>query len=610
MVAVVMLTVLSAHVGGVGGGANFGGMLATLSAFVTLLIGVGLLLVPRMLRRLEARADAELQTIIVAGVLFLLAIGAAKAGYSLALGAFLLGALVAEMPQRSGVEKSFAGMRDLFSSVFFVSIGMMIDLRLLRDVWPLALGLTAFVMIARPLATGFALILTGTQPRQARRAGLLLAPLGEFSFIIAQMGVGAAILPPSHYPLVVGVAIFTLLLTPLANRHAPRLLDWIGRSEPRWFQRALDTYHGWFRQAQTRRAGALAWNLIRSRLVQMAVELLFIAGVLIFSPLLFRLLHSFAIEHHWNHALHGYLFWGAVVLLVLIPLVAIWRNLSAVAMIAAETLESDKRLRTPLVNHTIKAAGALVLGVWLFAFLPRDALPFWGWVVLALLSAMVIAVFSRRLIYLHSSLQSSMSEVLATGGKPSEVTRERARADMGAGLEAWDLILDEYLVPDGATCAGQPLSQLAIPTRCGCSLMELERNGHVITTIRPDLRLYPGDKLLLLGRPGEIASARDFLGARHPEIPASDDFSGSVLETFAVPAHLTGGLSLAQLPIARQTGVRVAAIKRAGQQMLNPNGADQIFPGDELLVIGSLVELRAFRRWLRDSTKPPVPPQA
>ncbi len=611
MVAVVMLTVLSTQVTGTAGASGVGGLLATMVLFVILLVGVGLLFVPRLLRRLEARADPELQTIIVAGLLFLLAITAARAGYSLALGAFLLGAIVAEMPQRLAVEKSFGGMRDLFSSVFFVSIGMMIDVRLLWEVWPLAVGLTVFVMIARPLATGFALLLTGAHPRQALRAGLLLSPLGEFSFIIAQMGVGAAILPPSYYPLIVGVSILTLLLAPIVNRHAPAILDRVEKLQPRWLQRTLDYYHGWFRQAQTRGTGAKAWQLIRGRLFQIGIEIVFITGVLVYSPWLLRLVREHAPIDYLTHAWSAPVFWCVVAPIVLLPLVAIWRNLSAVAMIAAESLESEKRLRGPVVNHTIKTAGALVLGLWLLAVLPLDALPWWGWALVLATAATTIAVFSRRLIFLHSTVHSSMREVLTESGSTPEAARDRLRSTMEASLESWELQLDECLIPHSARCGGQSLAQLAIPAQFGCAVIEIERNGYVITTIRPDLRLYPGDKLLLLGLRSQIEQATEFLGARVLAERASDDFSGSVLETFTVPAALAGGRELVDLPIARQTGVRVAAIQRNGQQILNPTGTDKIFPGDHLLVVGSLVELRALRSWLRSVT-PPLhsPPQA
>ncbi|MBI4626072.1 MAG: cation:proton antiporter [Verrucomicrobia bacterium] len=245
VVAVAMLTILGSQAQAGAAGASVGRLLGGLSAFVVLLVGTGLLLVPRLLRRLEARADPEMQTVIVAGVLFLLALTAAKAGYSIALGAFLFGAVVAEIPQRLGIEKTFAGLRDLFSSVFFVAIGMMIDLQLLADVWPTILGLTALALVGRPIACSAALILVGTGPREARRASLLLTPLGEFSFIIAQLGISTAILPPSFYPIAVGASILTVLATPLMNRHRDAILRAADRLEPRWLRQTLEAYHGW-----------------------------------------------------------------------------------------------------------------------------------------------------------------------------------------------------------------------------------------------------------------------------------------------------------------------------------------------------------------------------
>src|SRR5690606_24565435 len=104
IVAVIMLTVLATQ--GVQKSAGFGQVLTGLTAFVVLFVCLGLLLLPRLLRWLEARADAELQTLVVSGILFLLALAAIKAGYSIALGAFLFGALIAEMPQKAAIEES------------------------------------------------------------------------------------------------------------------------------------------------------------------------------------------------------------------------------------------------------------------------------------------------------------------------------------------------------------------------------------------------------------------------------------------------------------------------------------------------------------------------
>ena len=130
VVAVLMITALGAQTHASSGN-GLGVVLAMLGAFVALLLVAGLLLMPRLLRRLEARGDPELQTIMVTGLLLVLAFFTVKAGYSLTLGAFLFGAVVAEIKQKIAVEKNFAGIRHMFSSVFFVSIGMIIDMKML-----------------------------------------------------------------------------------------------------------------------------------------------------------------------------------------------------------------------------------------------------------------------------------------------------------------------------------------------------------------------------------------------------------------------------------------------------------------------------------------------
>ncbi len=595
VVAVVMLTILSSR--SLGAEANVGSMLATMSAFVVLLVGAGLLLVPRLFRRLETKADPELRTIIIAGLLFLLAISAAKAGYSMALGAFLLGAIVAEMPQKVRVEKAFAGMRDVFSSVFFVSIGMMIDVKLLLHVWPWIIGLFVFVMVARPLAMSAAMILCGTPPREARQASLLLTPLGEFSFIIAQLGVSTGVLEAKFYPLAVGVSILTVLVAPLVNRNAAAISNVIERIEPRWMGRALEAYGEWLRVIQARQSAPRIWRFIKGRVFQIAVEMLVITGLMLFSPQLLLAIQN-VVDPLWvEGVMLGYLFWGGIGLVVLILLLAIWRNITTIGMIVSEHLGTMGRYSIGMGG---RAMAAVVLGYWLYLILPVHSLPVWGWGVIASAALMVVAFSSKRLIYWHSSWQSSVQDVFTTGEASVSEVRDSARAAIGQGLESWGLRLEDYIVPDDAAYAGHNLEQLAIPTYFGCSVIEVERNGHVITSTGPDLRIYPGDKLMLLGAEEALMAARAFLkktkGKRAEE---PDAFDGSILETLAVHDGPRMGKTLASLLIARETGTRIVGIQRGSERIINPDGNETLEVGDSLLVVGTLSELRTFRRWLK-----------
>lgn len=600
IVAVVMLTILGSQTRG-GEGEAVSTVLATMSAFVVLLAAAGLLMVPRLMRRLEARADPELQTIVVGGLLFLLALTAVKAGYSLALGAFLLGAIVAELPQKTSVERSFSGMRDVFSSVFFVSIGMMIDFRLILPAWPLVLGLVAFVIVGRPLATGLALTLVGSPPREARRAGLLLTPMGEFTYIIAQLGVATAVLPPSYYPVAVGVSILTVLLVPTINRHADTILEVIERLEPRWVMRAFEAYHGWIEHVRMQPTRSIAWKLTKGRLLQSGVEALLVTGVMLFAPALLELLKENVSAAGLEVDTLRWVFWGAVAAVVLILLVAIWRNLAAISMIVAESV-SGARLPAAVVRSTLQGLWAILIGIWLYALVPFDQLGGWGWAIVGVAAAIVVGVFSHKLVYWHSQWQSSVRDVLAEDAAAVAANRaETARGKRAQDLEQWELRLRDVVVPDAAEYGGQTLAQLAIPARYGCAILEFERNGHVITAIRPDLRVYPGDKILLLGGDGQLAAAAEFFSRGIARKNETDEFQGSVLETASIPERVWNGRTLADLQLSKLTGVRVVGIERHGRKLIAPGGEERLEAGDNVLVAGTLAEINQFRRWLKTS---------
>jgi len=603
VVAVTMLTILASQTSGQG--ADVGSLLAGLTTFVVLLVGVGLLMVPRLMKRLETRADPELQTIFVAGLLFLLALAAVKAGYSLALGAFLLGAIVAGIPQKPAVEKAFVGLRDLFSSVFFVAIGMLIEVRLMLDVWLWILGLGVFVLVARAVAVSVALVACGTPTREAWRAGLLLGPLGEFSFIIAQLGVGAAILPPAYYPLSVGVSIFTVLVVPLINRHADPLLAVAGRLEPAWMQRAVAAYHTWLGQLQNAPVASVAWRLIRARLWQLALEILFVTGVMIFSEQLLERVLPHARSFGLSPDTLGYVFWGAMTVVVLIPLVAVWRNVAAMNMIYAESV-TNSRLPFALVHNILRAVAAIAMAFWLYAIIPLSQLGGWGWLVIGLFAVLVITFYSRKLIFWYSewdiTVRSALTENPAI--RPDLGPDQRGPGLRQQGLQDWKVRLGECVVPDAAAYAGQSLGELAIPQRHGCAVLEIERNGIVITAVRPDLRVYPGDKLLLLGEEGQIRAATDALAKERPSPDDAADFRGSVLETLTIPETAWSGRPLAEWNIGQLTGTRIVGISGGGRRIIAPSGQSVMHTGDSVLVAGTLAEIAAFRRWLKSPPKP------
>ncbi|MFT3831188.1 MAG: cation:proton antiporter [Opitutaceae bacterium] len=597
VVAVVMLALLTSYVKlGGAGEVRIGAALGGMGAFVALLGVGGMLLMPWLLRRIDHSGNDELRTLVVAGLLCLLAFGAQSAGYSLALGAFLLGVVLADVPQRGALERAFSGMRDVFSAVFFVAIGMMIDVHGLADIWWQVLAVAAFALVARPIACSLALLVTGQPARVALEGGLSLAPLGEFGFIAAQLGVVTGVLPPEYQPLSVGVALITALVAPVLTARAEPLAGAILRWQPASLGRLLDEYRNWLERVQLRGAGNVLWRLSRKRVLQIGVGVAFGSGLLLFAPPLERAVREFAGLDAVLPRFSQLVFWSALGLVVLAVSVAIWRNLAVLAMMLAETTTRElpnAAILRPVVENGLKIAGGAALFFWLAAVSPAH--PRRGWVLLAVVAAaaVVLAVLWRKLVYWHSHMEVQLQASLAPSGGTGG-----AAALLAQTPQDWALRIEEIVLPENTTAAGRSLRDLDLRRCHGCAVVGVDRHGVGLLNPGGDTVLYPLDRLLLLGLDTQLASARAELEKADTAANGAA-MSDLVIHRVRVPENSPrSGRTLATLDPRQESGVQIVGIQHGDERRLNPTGSDRLESGDLLLVLGTPTQVREFRRWL------------
>lgn len=605
VVAVAMLTLLSSMV-------QFGGeksapllpTVGALGAFVVLLAMVSLLLAPKLLSWVSQQAEPEVRTLVVVGLLLSSAWLAAKAGYSVALGAFVFGAILGSTRYRREVERTFAGIQQMFGAVFFVAIGMLVDFRLLVAAWPLVLGVTALALFLRPLACSIGLVLVGNKTPEAVQAGLALTPMGEFSFVIAQLGVAAGAVPAEFNAVAVGASLLTSLAAPVLTRRGERLSQRISDVEPRWARHWVAFYHNWLMRLRTRQAGSLLWRLARTRLLQATVQILFISALVLFVNPAYEKARELLAPEWLDPGPLLFVFWTGFGLLLLAPLIALWRSLSAVAMMVAESatagLPRGESLRA-LFETALRTVGSVVIAVWLLALLPSGGslIGVAGGVLVLL--AVVAAVFWPRLVRFHSRLEIEIREQLR-------------QATQGAGSSAWSGVLvrqpgdwrldiDEVTLPGDSAHAGSSLGELGIRHRYGCSVVGIDRQGFGIANPGADAVLYPHDRLLLLGAAEDLARAAASLGAANTDEERSSDFAELTMEAVVVPEGTPlAGQPLAELDLIRRVGVQIGGIRRGSHRRLNPGGRDRLEPGDELLVLGTQTQIQAFTRLLASPT--------
>lgn len=601
VVAITMLTILTSLVA-------FGGeqppalapTLGKLGAFIVFVALMSLLVMPKLLTRLSTGASSETRTLIVGGLLLALAVLAVKVGYSLALGAFIFGAIIGSTRYKDDIERVFSGLDQIFGAVFFVAVGMLVDFRVLVESWPLVLGVTALALLARPVACALGFIAVGNNSRESIQAGLSLTPLGEFSFIIAQLGVESGVLPASAYPVAVGASLLTSLAAPVLTRRAERISHCIVGLTPSVVDRWIGFYHDWLARLRNRQTASVFWRLTGKRFVQVGVHLLFVSALLLFAtPAFLKIREVVGYDFLFPRGL-PFVFWTCFGLVLLGPIIAIWRNISALAMIASEAAtagaQRQARLR-PLLETALRAVALVLLGAWLGALLPS------GWsllgvagVVLLLLVAVGI-FFRRRLVRLHSRLEIEMMEQL----KRASHSASQSAWSHALPLQTadWQLDIDEVTLPVDSTHAGRTLGQIALRKNFGCSVVGIDRQGYGIANPSADTMLYPQDKLLLLGSAEQLALAARELGSTTSG-ESHTDFDELTMESVVVPADCPlAGKPLVELDLIRKTGVQIGGIRRGKERKLSPSGRDSFQPGDALLVLGTHEQIREFAAQLQ-----------
>ncbi len=246
LIAILLIAILTAF--GEGEGLTTREIVATtlrLALFLAGLVGVGLLFVPRLIRAAVRSERAETILVSSVGICFAASLLALSLGYSVALGAFIAGALVAESGQEKTVEPLVAPVRDLLVAVFFVAVGMQLDPSVIVDYWWMIIALVVIVIGGKVLAVSSGVFLTGEGLRPAVQAGMSLAQIGEFSFIIASIGLATGSMREFLYPVAVAVSAVTTLTTPVLISSARRVAATVDASLPGPLQTFVALYGSW-----------------------------------------------------------------------------------------------------------------------------------------------------------------------------------------------------------------------------------------------------------------------------------------------------------------------------------------------------------------------------
>lgn len=389
-----------------------------LSLFMIVALVIGILLVPRLLAYVAKFESNEMLLITVLGLCFGFCLLVVKLEYSMVLGAFLIGAIMAESRQLIKIEGLIEPVRDMFSAIFFVAIGLMIDPQiLLQYAWPIAV-ITVAVVLGKMLSCGLGAFIAGNDGRTSLRVGMGLSQIGEFSFIIAALGMTLQVTSDFLYPVAVAVSAITTLLTPYLIRGADPLSLKIAALMPTRMSRVFGMYGEWLRSIQPQGEGAMLAAMIRKIILQVGVNLalviaIFFAGSF-FAGRIGGYLEGWVSDQSWQKAL----IWGGALLVSLPFLIAAYRKLKALSMLLAEMsvkpemagrhTQRVRRVIAELISLLSLLVIFLLLAALSASILPTNKLL----VLIAVVTAAVAAVLWRWFIRVHTRMQVALLETL------------------------------------------------------------------------------------------------------------------------------------------------------------------------------------------------------
>ena len=526
----------------------------------------GIFLIPGFFKWGRKMMNDETMLVISLGLCLLMVVLATYAGFSAPLGAFIMGSILAETPQAEKIEHLVRPVKNLFGAIFFVSVGLLIDPALLMKYIGPVLLLSFVVIIGKTVNVTLGALLSGQPLKQSLQAGMSLAQIGEFSFIIATLGLTLNVTSDYLYPIAVGVSVITTFTTPYMIRLADPFFNWLAPKLPMKWRTAINQYST---GAQTIQAES-DWRIVlRSYLLVMATNSVVIIALMLLSGTYLLPFLKASIGDHFLPAIVTFVitlfatapfFWGLAI-----------RRLHSLAY---RNLWLDKKYNHgPLVMLEVVRNILLVVLVGFMVnqlFNTMIAL-----VAILPVIVIVLLVFARRLNSFYARLEKRFLSNLNQ--------REQMQSSASNDLSPWDAHMAFFTMPAESTVVGKSLQDLAWREQYGINIAYIERGSITITAPARSDVLYPFDKMAVIGTDVQLEQFRTVLESAL--LPSKNGEEEITLNKIIVDNHTAlRGKTLRASGIREITNGLVVGIERNGQRILNPDSTT-VFEWDDIVWI-------------------------
>ena len=583
ILAIVMMVMLSAIAGG--GALSGGQMLQSIMKIVFFLVlwfVVGLYVVPSFLRAVRKLINDETLLIVALGLCCLMAVVSTRVGFSAAFGAFVMGSILAETIEAERIIKLVEPVKNLFGAIFFVSVGMLVEPKILVDYALPIVVIVMTILIGQAVFGSIGFLLSGQSLKNAMRCGFSMAQIGEFAFIIASLGLSLGVISDFLYPVVVAVSVVTTFLTPYMIRAATPCYDGIVKVIP----------HNWLRRLEHRTMGTpetsetkanwkrLIRSMVMNTLIYSILSVAVIAVMFNFALPPLRLLSTSVTGSHWA----GNAVCGVLTLLIIAPFlraIIMKKNHSE----EAKALWTENRMnRLPLFfTMIVRIVIASSFVFYIATYLTR----FTTGLIFAIVAAVIgYMILSRNIKKRSISLERRFIQNLQSRDVAARVHGDR-RPLFEQHLLDRDIHIGMFTIPEDSTWAGKTLKELKFRNRFGIHVSSIIRGVQHINIPTGSSVLFPNDKIQVIGDDEQLANFGKTMKAEinheDPEIEKHDMKLRQFILSGSSPFI---GKTLSESGIRDKYNCMVVGVEEGQEKLTMISPSRKLCKGDILWVVG------------------------
>ena len=559
--------------------------LGKLVFFLILWFLVGIYLIPTMLKKAHKYLNDEILLLVSIGLCFVMVTLATLAGFSAALGAFVMGSILAETLESEHIMHLVKGIKDLFGAIFFVSVGMMVDPHVIGEHWGPILILTITVMVGILFFSTSGAVVAGQGLDNAVHAGFSLAQLGEFSFIIAGLGVSLGVMRDFIYPVIITVSVITTFTTPYMIKAGTPAYRYLLRKLPQQFVQKINSFSD-----QERKNTAAAQNEWKKLLKELALRMLLYGVVLIALNLGSHLF----LDKFLNSRLDALTPFVRNLISVVITLVVMSPFLVGFALSGDQINRSSIKLikaRRSNVWPVISLALLRILiamGFVISVIATHFNLAFWT-ILLIFISGVVFFYIGRRSISKFTIVEDRF---MANLNEKEQQQRRLApvTSSVSDKMARYNVKTDMLTISADSLYAGKPLRELPFRNKSGVNIVKIVRGSRTIMIPTGDEVIFPFDKLLAVGTKDQLTEFRKDMTENIfvPDAPAAEALAPREFQldsiTLKEDSWLTGK-TLRETDM-RSYGCMVISVVSEGQVTTNPKPDYRFKAGDIVWLAG------------------------